>query len=183
VNPPPPSKLNGKIKVTENQERIKRAIEYLASTGNCVAKLPYAHCIVHLSDTFLERLEETNIHAMDGDGKLPPLKPNNDMAMIKREVKELLFLHGIPPQIARMKSNIEFTSAICLRKICEHIRQQHWEFVSERHVVFRNKAWKYMHVERIPCGPLRENFVYAFDAYLPFKCHLPIVNDITPLPL
>lgn len=105
------------------------------------------------------------------------------MAMIKRGVKDLLFLHGIPPQIAKMKTRIEFSSAICLRKICEHIRKQHWDFVSEKQIAFRNKAWKLMHVERIPCGRLRENFVYAFDAYLPFKSHLPIVNDITPLPL
>jgi hypothetical protein len=39
-------------------------MEYLASTGNCVAMLPNAHYIMHLSDTFLEKLEEINIHAL-----------------------------------------------------------------------------------------------------------------------
>ncbi|XP_035713873.1 uncharacterized protein LOC110845256 isoform X2 [Folsomia candida] len=180
VNPPP--KMKGKIKVTENQGRIKRAIDYLASIGNCLAKLPFAHCIVHLSDTFLQKLEEINVHNLQGD-PIPEVKPNNDLAKLQREVKELLYLYGLPRKIDKMKHLIDYNSAVCLRKICDHIKKQHWEFISEKKVEFRNKAWELMHVERIPCGPLRENFVYTFNTYLPYKSHLPVVSDTTPNPL
>jgi hypothetical protein len=108
------------------------------------------------------------------------IKANNDMIQLQRAVHHILHLHGLPPQIYKMKQLIDFNCALCLRKICEHIRQNHWEFISERQVEFRNIAWKFMHVERIPCGPLRDNFVYAFNTYLPFKSSLPVVNDQTP---
>jgi len=50
---------------------IQKAMDYLASTGNCVAMLPNAHYIIHLSDTFLQKLEEINMNAL-----VPPYPPS-----------------------------------------------------------------------------------------------------------
>lgn len=66
--------------------------------------------------------------------KLAELKPNNDMAYIVREVKKLFLLHGLPPEIARMKHIIDFNCAMCLRKICQGVREEHWEYISEEKV-------------------------------------------------
>jgi len=104
------------------------------------------------------------------------------MSDILHEASKLYLPHGIPCQIARMKYFLPYHCAISLRKICEHVRKQHWQYIDQQYKEFRTAAWDLMRVGQIPCGQLRKNFVYAFDTYLPTKAWLPMGFSCTSNP-
>jgi len=172
-----PEVIGDAIKVTADTRRIKGILDLLASEGNCLAMLPNVHLILHLSDTLMNKLVE-----VQGPDPLKVKKRIEELKIIKMEAKSLFRPHGLPKEVSKIPEMISFSDAIKLREICTQIREQHWAFICQRKLEYREKVWKLMHVERIPCGNLRESFVYSFQVYIPEKSYLPIVHDSSASP-
>jgi len=173
-----PEAFGEATKVIADSRRIKGILALLASEGNCLAMLPNVHFILHLSDTLMNKLVEVN-------GPINPIKKevrNEELKIMKEDAKNLFRPHGLPKEVAQIPEMISFSDAIKLREICTQIREQHWAFICQRKVEFREKVWQLMHVDRIPCGNLRESFVYSFQVYIPEKSYLPIVHDTSASP-
>jgi len=174
-----PRQPKATIKILEDERRIKSILSLLAAQeGNCLALLPNVQTILHLSDTLLQKLED--VRTQKGP-TAPKIYKSNDLIWITKEAKNLFRPHGLPAQIAKIPPLIAFSDGLKLREICKQVRDQHWSYICLRKNQFREAVWQLMHVDRIPCGNLRESFCYSFQTLLPPKSHFPIIRD-DPLP-
>jgi hypothetical protein len=180
----PPRKQNQLICITENQARVRQALEYLAAKGDCVALLPDVHFVIHLSDTAVDKLEVVTTRQPKDGEILDEYKRyhSEDERAIMQNVRKLYRPYRLPCQITQLSNLISFTDGLQLREICTHLQKQHWNCLSQLKLDFREFAWSRMRVNQIPLGQLRDSFIYAFVTYLPFVSHLPITHT-NPLTL
>ncbi|CAG7715975.1 unnamed protein product [Allacma fusca] len=180
----PPRKQNQLICITENQTRVRRALEYLAAKGDCVALLPDVHFVIHLSDTAVDKLEVITTRQPQGGETLDGYKRyhSEDERAIMQNVRKLYRPYRLPCQITQLSNLISYADGLQLREICNHLQKQHWNCLSQLKLDFREFVWSRMHVNQIPLGSLRDSFIYAFVTYLPFVSHLPVVHT-NPLAL
>ncbi|ODN00195.1 hypothetical protein Ocin01_06485 [Orchesella cincta] len=170
-----PREAKATIKILEDGQRVKSILSLMASQGgNCLALLPDIGKILHMSDTLLHNQEVVTVQK---GPKAPKIYKGNDMIWILKEGKNLFRPHGLPPQIAKIPPLIAFSDGLKLREICKQVRDQHWSYICLRKNQFRESVWQLMHVERIPCGNLRESFAYSFQTYLPPKSVFPIIRE------
>lgn len=59
------------------------------------------------------------------------MEPNNDWVYLLRDAKNVFFLHGLPKAYAKLPFFIDINRAMKVRKECEKVRKEHWEFIDK----------------------------------------------------